>query len=72
MRSKLRDSICIPGLEEEIAKIIESTPEPGMEQAMAELTQVLKHCNREVTDCIPKEFYVLCPVKITIKFDNNY
>jgi len=57
MKSKLRDSIYISGLEEEIAQIVETTPKPGMEQAMTELIQVLKHCNREVTDCIPKELY---------------
>lgn len=57
MKSKLRDSIYITGLEDEIAQIVENTPEPGMEQAMTELIQVLKHCDREVTDCIPKELY---------------
>lgn len=57
MRSKLRESIYVPGLEEELAQIIESIPEPGMEQAMTELKQVLKHCDRKVTDCIPKELY---------------
>lgn len=57
MKSKLRDSIYITGLEDEIAQIVENTSEPGMEQAMTELIQVLKHCDREVTDCIPKELY---------------
>lgn len=37
MKSKLRDSIYISGLEEEIAQIVETTPKPGMEQAMTEL-----------------------------------
>ena len=57
MRSRFRETIFIPGLEEKLSKSVDSTSKPGMEQAMEELNQVLKHCTREVTDCIPKEFY---------------
>ena len=57
MRSKFRDSIFIPGLEEKLSQCGECSHKHGMRQAMEELNQVLKHCSWEVTICIPKEFY---------------
>lgn len=44
-------------LADEVAQIPDDiTEEPGMEQAFAEMYQILKHCDQEITSCIPEKF----------------
>ena len=44
-------------LADEVSQIPDDiTKEPGMEQAFAEMYQILKHCDQEITSCIPDKF----------------